>query len=62
MKRRKTCGEYIADKVAAARDKHVEETFSELERQVVIDRLSKDAAQREREKNEAQQVPVADTE
>ena len=50
VKKRKSCGEYLADRAERNRDRNVEDMFSELERQVLIDRLSKDAAQRERER------------
>jgi hypothetical protein len=56
-RRRKSCQQYIEDKVAENRNRVVEQTFSELERQLYIDRLSKDAAQREREKHEAGSTP-----
>ena len=49
-KNRTTCGEYIADRVAVARDRKVEELFSSLEAQALRERLSIDAAQREGEK------------
>ena len=40
MKRRKTCGQYIAEKVAVSRDRKVEQTFSDLERRAIRERLS----------------------
>jgi len=46
-KKRKSCQQYISERAAQNRDRAVEQTFSELERQALIDRLNTDAAQRE---------------
>ncbi len=40
MKRRKSCGQYIAERIAVSRDRHVEQTFSDLERQAIRERLA----------------------
>ena len=40
MKRRKTCGQYIAEKTTANRDRQVDQTFSDLERQAIRERLA----------------------
>jgi hypothetical protein len=49
--RRKKCGDYIAERAAANRDRQVEQLFSQLEmdarRELLI---GTDAAQKEREK------------
>jgi len=49
-RKRKSCQQYMAERAAANRDRQIQEVFSELEREALIERLSKDAAQREREK------------
>ncbi len=40
MKRRKSCGEYMQDRISASRDRQVESAFSDLERQAIRERLS----------------------
>lgn len=52
QRKRKTCGQYIADRAAANRDKQVEQIFSDLERQALIDRLNTDAPTREKHEQE----------
>jgi hypothetical protein len=50
--RRKTCGEYIAERASANRDRQVEELFSQLEMDARREQLTgTDAAQREQQKH-----------
>jgi hypothetical protein len=51
-KRRKAAAQPIDDRVSANRDRAVEEVFSELERLVIREQLSKDAPTREKERYE----------
>lgn len=52
-KPRKSCGDYIREKAMQNRDRQVEELFNEFERAALLERLNKDAAQREREQRDA---------
>ena len=43
-----SCAQYMADRASANRDRAVEELFSDLEREALRERLSIDAAQRDK--------------
>jgi len=45
--------QYIAEKVAVSRDRKVEQTFSDLERQAIRERLSKLAPDRDKSEQES---------
>jgi hypothetical protein len=51
-----TCGQYMAARAAENRDRQVEQLFNDTERQALRDRLSIDAAQRERSNDEESQA------
>jgi hypothetical protein len=52
VRKRKTRQELRAERIHNNRDKQVEELFSDLERQALIDRLATLAPDREKEKHE----------
>lgn len=54
--KRLSCQQYMARRAAENRDRQVEQLFSDLERQVLRDRLNTDAAQREKSKNETLEI------
>jgi hypothetical protein len=51
QRKRKSCGVYIAERMAANLDRQVERLFSQVEMDTIREQLSIDTAQREKEKS-----------